>query len=118
MANPPPLNQAQRRAIGHGVSGMRSLLRELKTEGFKSHSIAELDEALYRFGRETNAEPPRAAKNTIAVALAQLLTLAYELRPSTLEEYGPLADEARAYLDREAGRLIQLTSALADPPST
>jgi hypothetical protein len=112
------LNQAQRRAIGHGIYGIHALLRELKVEGYKGGCITDLEDALEHFEQTTAAEPPRAARSNVAVIFAQLLTLVYELRPSTLEEYGPLDAAARAYLDREAARLIELTGVLIDTSST
>jgi hypothetical protein len=90
----------------------------LKVEGYKGGCITDLEESLHRFKQETAAELPRAARSNVAAVFAQLLVLVYELRPSTSEEYGPLDAAARAYLDREAGRLIELTGVLIDTSST
>ena len=105
-------SDAQRRSIGVCLAQLRELSRTIRSYDVGTVQLHRIDEATDGMAAATGAHRPRAPRNALNTALAQMLVLEEELRPRRLSAYGTIDTDAEALLGGHVQQLVDLTNEL------
>ena len=108
------LTDAHRRALGSRLSDLAELLRRAQLEGFDPPAVEPLLADIALIEEETGAIAPRSPPYPVRGLLSRSVELAEDVAPRGLKQYGPLGDEAAAYLTRTSSRLERAVFELLD----
>lgn len=110
-------SETHRKILGARLHGIESKLREARELGLRGDTLATLQAEVEQLRDEVDALLPPPPPHLLRAALIEVLTLAYEIRPSALRAYGALSEEGASYLEERSLRLGQLAERLLDETS-
>jgi hypothetical protein len=107
-------SETHRRTIGSRLKGIEAQLNRLGELGVELEAAPTLRAVVQEVKDDVDVLVPPAPRHELRTILVDILTVAYELRPTALRAYGALSDQNADYLEKQATRLIELTETLLD----
>jgi len=108
------LSETHRRTLGARLATMQTLIIHVRDVGFDSDSLEELEAGVARIEQHVQALRPTPPSHEARASLAQLLVLAYEIRPGALRAHGEVAEEDAPYLEQASEGLARLVKRALD----